>query len=363
MNFITSKRVQEEGLKEVRTQYIDDQGENHIDWNITDANGVIYEATIREDGTISHQTGNYSGPDAYERYRAPSDLIARKIGPFRESNLYRCRDSGGVGWAPIVRQPEPSSRQPRPILVAAPIAPGASGHDIACTCSLVNVNLMAGCCAGGDVDEGAAGRRSRSSISSGILLRKPDAVCDSPGLVLALLVVETEPGADAGLGLGDAGIGVEIDLLVFKAPPQPLDESLSMQRPLPSLLIVIMAPSRRRVKSSLVNWLPWSISSSRPYRESASSGLDTELRAERVGEPPGQHGPAVPIHDHDQIEEAPGHRDVSDVGAPHLIDPFDRDPAEQIGVNFVGRCRLARVRPLVDRHRPASASGAGPVCG
>jgi cyclic beta-1,2-glucan synthetase len=55
-------------------------------------------------------------------------------------------------------------------------------------------------------------------------------------------------------------------------------------------------------------------------------------------------------NDHDQIEEAPGHRDVSDVGAPHLIDPFDRDPAEQIGVNFVGRCRLARVRPLVDRH-------------
>jgi hypothetical protein len=27
---------------------------------------------------------------------------------------------------------------------------------------------------------------------------------------LALLVIEAEPGADAGLGLGDAGIGVDV---------------------------------------------------------------------------------------------------------------------------------------------------------
>jgi hypothetical protein len=28
--------------------------------------------------------------------------------------------------------------------------------------------------------------------------------------VLALLVIEAEPGADAGFGLGDTGIGVEV---------------------------------------------------------------------------------------------------------------------------------------------------------
>jgi hypothetical protein len=33
-------------------------------------------------------------------------------------------------------------------------------------------------------------------------------------LVLALLVVETEPGADASHRLGDRCIGVEIDLLI-----------------------------------------------------------------------------------------------------------------------------------------------------
>jgi hypothetical protein len=44
--------------------------------------------------------------------------------------------------------------------------------------------------------------------------------------VLALLIIKAEPGADAGLGLGDTGIGIEIDLLVFKAAPQPLDENV-----------------------------------------------------------------------------------------------------------------------------------------
>jgi hypothetical protein len=45
-------------------------------------------------------------------------------------------------------------------------------------------------------------------------------------LVLALLVVEAEPGADAGPGLGDRRVGVEVDFLVFEAAPQPLDEDV-----------------------------------------------------------------------------------------------------------------------------------------
>ena len=44
--------------------------------------------------------------------------------------------------------------------------------------------------------------------------------------MLTLLVIKAEPGADAGLGLGDAGVGVEVDLLVFEAAPQPLDENV-----------------------------------------------------------------------------------------------------------------------------------------
>ena len=59
--------------------------------------------------------------------------------------------------------------------------------------------------------------------------------------------------------------------------------------------------------------------------------LDTELGAERVRQPPRQHRAAHPVHDHHQVEKAPGHRDVGDVRAPDLIDPLDRKPTQQVG--------------------------------
>jgi len=43
-------------------------------------------------------------------------------------------------------------------------------------------------------------------------------------LVEAFLVVEREPAADPSLGFGHAGVGLEVDLLVLEAPPQPLDD-------------------------------------------------------------------------------------------------------------------------------------------
>ena len=46
--------------------------------------------------------------------------------------------------------------------------------------------------------------------------------------------------------------------------------------------------------------------------ERVFEGLDTELRTERVRQPPRQHGTAHPVHDHHQVEEALGHRDVGD---------------------------------------------------
>jgi hypothetical protein len=78
-------------------------------------------------------------------------------------------------------------------------------------------------------------------------------------LVLALRVVEGEPSADTGLDFGHSRVGIEVDFLLFETAPQPLDKDVSMHRPLPSMLIVIPWSFRVPVKSSLVNWLPWSV--------------------------------------------------------------------------------------------------------
>jgi hypothetical protein len=44
--------------------------------------------------------------------------------------------------------------------------------------------------------------------------------------VLPLLVVEAQPSSDPNLRLGDAGVSVQVDLLVFQAAPQSLDKDV-----------------------------------------------------------------------------------------------------------------------------------------
>ena len=53
-------------------------------------------------------------------------------------------------------------------------------------------------------------------------------------------------------------------------------------------------------------------------------GLHAEGRLQRVGQAPGEHPPRIPIDDRHQVYEASRHRDVCDVGGPHLIDPRNR---------------------------------------
>src|ERR1700726_2715870 len=107
--------------------------------------------------------------------------------------------------------------------------------------------------------------------------------------MLAFVVVKAEPGAHPSLGLGNVLIGIEVDFLVFEAAPQPLDEDVVHAaaprfregRLLPSILIITPCCFSVPVKSSLVNWLPWSVLkiSGRPYRESASSSASTQNSA------------------------------------------------------------------------------------
>ena len=51
-----------------------------------------------------------------------------------------------------------------------------------------------------------------------------------------------------------------------------------------------------------------------------------------VGQPPGHHVPAVPVHDGHQVEEAPGHGQVGDVRRPHLVGPGDPGLPQQVRI-------------------------------
>src|SRR6266852_4864708 len=93
------------------------------------------------------------------------------------------------------------------------------------TVHFINIKSFIGCGACGYVGEGehfpafracsgsgesGAGRQRRSSTYPQAFFVNLPRRAIAEALVLALLIVKAEPGADAGLGLGDRRIGVEV---------------------------------------------------------------------------------------------------------------------------------------------------------
>ena len=68
-------------------------------------------------------------------------------------------------------------------------------------------------------------------------------------------------------------------------------------------------------------------------------GLDAKIAVQCIGDAPGQHFAAMPIH----LHKAAVHRDVGDIGGPGLVGAVDGQVAQPVGVNFVlgmTPCRL-----------------------
>ena len=70
----------------------------------------------------------------------------------------------------------------------------------------------------------------------------------------APMIVKGEIATDRAARLAEAVVGSQVDLLVFDASPQALDNTVSRQAPLPSMLIATPCFSSTPVKSTLVNW-------------------------------------------------------------------------------------------------------------
>ena len=70
---------------------------------------------------------------------------------------------------------------------------------------------------------------------------------------------------------------------------------------------------------------------------------------QRDRQAPGQDATAEPVDDCGEIDEAPGHGDVSDVHRPDLIGSRHRQLSQEIRVDLVAGRRLRGVRLSVDR--------------
>ena len=125
-------------------------------------------------------------------------------------------------------------------------------------------------------------------------------------LMLALLVVENQPSPDAGLSRGDVAIGMQVNLFVFEAAPQPLDEDVVHAAPLAIHANRDLVPPQHAgevVAGELAALV--GVEDLRPTKASERflKRLDAEIGAERVRQPPGQYRTTVPVHDRDQIHD------------------------------------------------------------
>src|SRR3954468_23522773 len=85
---------------------------------------------------------------------------------------------------------------------------------------------------------------------------------------------------------------------------------LSMHRPLPSMLILMPWAFSTPVNGKLGTLVAVEDLRSAVKGQGFLEGLDAEDRVHRIGQPPTQHFPAVPVHDRHQVDEALGQRDV-----------------------------------------------------
>ncbi len=160
-------------------------------------------------------------------------------------------------------------------------------------------------------------------------------------------VVAVDPDADS-LPRPAAGLeGVEVDALVLQGFPEPLDDNVVSPLP-PAVhgdpdtgLLQSLGELHAGELGPLVGVEDVRLGVT---RQGLLQGRDAEIGIEGVRQPPTEHPAAEPVHDGHEVEEAPPHRDVGDVGAPDLVRPRYLHPLEQIRIDPVLRVRSAGVR-------------------
>src|SRR5947207_1377939 len=163
------------------------------------------------------------------------------------------------------------------------------------------------------------------------------------------MVVEFEVGADPAAGLRHALIGLEIDFLVFETAPQTFHEDI-VGKAAAAVHADGDAVSAQQRSEAIVGELAALVGVEdlgSALAQRFLQRLDAETGLE-IGEAPRQHITADPVHHRDQVKKPLRHRNISDVSRPHLMDAFDAQSAQEVGVDAMAWCWAAGARPLID---------------
>ena len=164
------------------------------------------------------------------------------------------------------------------------------------------------------------------------------------------MVVELEVCGDAVPRLGHALVGFEVDLLILEAAPEPFDEDV-----IGKATAAVHADGNpmgaQHAGEVVVGELAALVGVEDlgpPLAQCVLQGFDAKARIEQIRQAPGQHVAAHPVHHRNQVEKPARHWDVRDIGRPHLADPLDPKPAQEVRIDPMLWCRPTGARALVN---------------
>ncbi len=177
------------------------------------------------------------------------------------------------------------------------------------------------------------------------------------GLMPSLFVVEPDLRTESCFQLEHGGIVLQGHVFIRHGPPEALHED-SVKDPSPPVHTdrhVRRLHSTREGLGGTRGSLGCSDNLWLALRQGRVSGVQAERHIQRMGEPPGQHRPTVPVHESHQRDAPLPSRDRGNIRTPDLIRPVQRQPCQEGGIDPVPGLREPPARPRIERCTPHHA--------
>jgi hypothetical protein len=130
---------------------------------------------------------------------------------------------------------------------------------------------------------------------------------------------------------------MKVDVFVFQRPPESFDYNIVHRS---TLTIPTDCDAFRfenaceKVARELAPLIRIKYLWTAPFSNGLEKRIDTKSRIQCVRHPMGQHFPAMPIQNGDQVDESAPQRNVRDIRAPNLVGTNDRQISEPVRVLF-----------------------------
>ncbi len=135
-------------------------------------------------------------------------------------------------------------------------------------------------------------------------------------------IVECHVACDPGLSIAGRVVGMEVDLFIFEAPPQPFHEHVVAPAPFPihaDLDAMLDEQPRELLAGKRTALIGVEDLGAAILRDCFLHRVEAAVRRQRIGESPRQDPTTRPVEHRKEIQETTTHGDIGDIRRPDLI--------------------------------------------